>query len=203
MMKIVGFGLLGLFALMVLPSGEADQVNPMFYGTATMVLADPDGNAMLTQTVHNQITDEGETYIINQIMDTTTAVVAGDARVGAICIIENSDSVFGESAVSTTVNNLTDIGSHCKSTNDMSNASSLSVTDAEVFTSGTDFNAGETISGILICAKGGTGDADFQDCDSPTGTNVALAALDLTNVTVSGTDTITITYTFNIVTGSS
>jgi len=204
MLKVFGFGLLGLFVVMIFPTAITDGADPMFYGSVDMVLADPDGNILMTQTVHNQITDEGETYLINQVMDTTTAVVAADARVGAICIIENSDSVFGELATSTTVNNLDDLGgTHCKQTADMSNAASLSVTDAEVWTAGTDFTAGETISGILICAKGGSGDTDFQDCDTPTGTNVAFAALDLNNVTVTGTDTITITYTLNIVTGTS
>ncbi len=204
MLKVIGFGLLGLFVVMIFPSTITDGANPMFYGSAHMVLSDPDGNILMTQTVHNRITDEGETYMINQVMDTTTAAITADARVGAICIIENSDSVFAESAVSTTVNNLADLGgTHCKVTADMSNSASQSVTDAEVWTAGTDFNAGETISGILICAKGGSGDTNFQDCDTPTGTNVALAALDLNNVTVTGTDTITITYTFDITTAGS
>ena len=202
MMKIVGFGLLGLFALMVLPPTIADETNPMFYGTATMVLADPDGNPLLTQTVHNRITDEGENYIVRQVFDVGTAGNGDQDRVGAICIIENSDSVFSESATDATVNNLTPgAGNICHATLAMSNTGSTSDSEGEVFTAGTDFSAGETISGILICGKN-SDDNDFATCATPTN-SVALAAIDLANVTVSGTDTITITYTFDITTAGS
>lgn len=202
MLKIVGFGLLGLFALMVLPPTIADETNPMFYGTATMVLADPEGNPLLTQTVHNRITDQGEERIIDQVFDTADAAVTDNARAGAICIIENSDSVFSETATDTTVNNLGGGTNHCHATVDITDGgSSTAVTDAEVFTAGTDFTAGQTISGILVCLKN-AGDADFAECSTPV-TSAAIAALDLTNVTVSGTDTITITYTFDITTAGS
>ena len=61
MRKIAGFGLLGPAAPMVIPSGVSADVAPMiFYGTADVQLADADGNVKLVQTVHNQMTDEGE-----------------------------------------------------------------------------------------------------------------------------------------------
>ena len=202
MLKIVGCGLLGLFALMVLPPTIADETNPMFYGTATMVLADPSGNTLLTQTVHNLITDQGEERIIDQVFDTGDAAVTDNSRAGAICIIENSDAVFSESATDATVNNLSGGTNHCHVTADIiDGGSSTAVTEGEVFTAGTDFTAGQTISGILICLKNGD-DNDFAECSTP-GTSAAIAALDLANVTVSGTDTITITYTFDITTAGS
>jgi len=202
MLKIVGIGLLGLFALMVLPSGIATDGNPIFYGTANMVLADSDGNVLLTQTVHNRITDQGEDFIIDQVFDTADATSTTNTRIGAICIISNSDSVFSESATDTTVNNIAGGTNHCHQTTDMNDPSDSTVsTDATIFTSATDFTAGETISGILICAKNAA-DTDFAECSTPTA-SFALAALDLTNVTVSGTDTITITYTFDITTAGS
>lgn len=202
MMKIVGFGLLGLFALMVLPSGVADQVNPMFYGTANMILADSEGNILLTQTVHNDITDEGEEFIIDQIFDTSDTALAGDFRAGMICIIENSDNSFGEATTASLTNNLSSSGNTCHSDTDVDDGVQSQATLAPAaFTAGTDFDAGQTISGILICLKNGS-DADQVACDS--GANdVALAALDLANVTVSNTDTITITYTFDITTADS
>ena len=202
MMKIVGFSLLGLFALMVLPSGVADQANPMFYGTADMVLADSEGNILLTQTVHNQITDEGETFIVDQVFDTADTALTGDFRAGLVCIIENLDSSFSETTTSTLAPNLAGGGNTCHHDTDADDTVASQATLAPAaFTAGTDFTAGQTISGILICLKNGS-DADQAACDS--GTNdVALAALDLNNVTVSGTDTITITYTFDITTGSS
>jgi len=204
MLKVIGFGLLGLFVVMIFPSTITNEANPMFYGTASMVLADADGNILLTNTVHNQITDEGEEFIIDQVFDTGDAALTGDARVGAICISGAIDSAFSETTVATLATNLSDPGgTHCHVTNEITDAgASLAVTDAEVFTAGTDFGAGETISGILICVKGDQGDVNFQECNTASPA-IALAALDFVNATVSGTDTITITYTFNIVTDSS
>lgn len=199
-MKIVGFGLLGLFALMVLPSGVADQVNPMFYGTADMVLADSEGNVLLTQTVHNRITNEGETFIVDQVFDTDNPALTDSNRVGMICIIENLDSSFSETADSTLAHNLAGGGNTCHQDIDVARGTSTATLAPAAFTAGTDFTAGQTISGILICLK--NGDNDEAACNS--GTNkLALAALDLNNVTVSGTDTITITYTFDITTDNS
>lgn len=201
MLKIVGFGLLGLFALMVLPSGVSDQVNPMFYGTADMVLADSEGNVLLTQTVHNRITNEGETFIIDQVFDTADTVLIGSDRVGLVCIIENLDSSFSETATASLAPNLAGGGDTCHQVTDVNDGTqSKAILAPAAFTAGTDFTAGQTISGILICLK--NGDTDQTACDS--GANgVALAALDLANVTVSGTDTITITYTFDITTDNS
>jgi len=198
MLKVIGFGLLGLFIVMIFPSTITDGANPMFYGTADMVLSDPDGNVLMTQTVHNRITDQGETFIIDQVFDTATAAATDDIRVGAICIISNSDSVFSETAVDTTTNNIAGGTNHCHQTTSISTGTSTASTAATVFTAGTDFDAGETISGILICQKA-AGDGDFAECFTPN-PSVALAALDLNNVTVTGTDTITITYTFDITT---
>jgi len=200
MLKVIGFGLLGLFVVMIFPSTITDGANPMFYGTANMVLSDSNGNILMTQTVHNQITDEGEAFIIDQVFTTGDAAVTGDNRVGALCIVENSDSAFGEGTVAAITNNLGNpSGNHCHVTSTtIVDVGSTAVTEGEVFTAGTDFTAGETISGIVICKMDGT-TSDFNDCNTP-GTPVALAALDLNNVTVTGTDTITITYTFDITT---
>lgn len=201
MLKIVGFGLLGLFALMILPSGVSSDVNPMFYGTATMVLADPNGNTLMAQTVHNLITDQGEAFIIDQVFDTADGTSTTNTRIGAICIISNQDSVFSESATDTTTNNIAGGTNHCHQTTDITDAGSTAVTDPTIFTSGIDFNSGETISGILVCAKD-AGDGDFAECSTPAA-SFALAALDLNNVTATGSDTVTITYTFDISTNGS
>ena len=202
MLKVIGFGLLGLFVVMIFPSAITDVTNPMFYGTANMVLADPDGNILMTQTVHNRITDQGEAFIIDQVFTTGDTAVTGDNRVGSLCILSASDSVFSETATDTTTNNIAGGTDHCHTTSTtIVDVGSTAVTEGEVFTAGTDFNAGETISGILICKMDGT-TGDFAECNTPA-SSLALAALDLNNVTVTGTDTITITYTFDITTDGS
>ena len=203
MLKVIGFGLLGLFVLMIFPSTMTDvATEPMFYGTANIVLADSDGNALMKQTVHNRITDEGETFLINQVFDTATALAADNNRIGAICIYETSDSNIVEGTVNGLANGLTVVtGNICHATATMTNSGSISTTAAEVFTSGVDFTATETISAILICAKNGD-DNDFATCATPAGAAVAMAALIINNVTVSGSDTVTITYTFNVTTAT-
>jgi len=203
MLKIVGIGLLGLFALMVIPSGVADEVNPMFYGTANVILADPSGNVLMAQTVHNLITDEGETFIIDQVFDTGTTELQGTARVSAICIMGAADNAYSESAVNSLATGLTGTssGCHAASSGGIGNSGSIATVGPETFTAGTDFTAGEEISGILICA-GNAGAATFALCSTP-GAPVALAALSINNVTVSGTDTVTITSTFDITTDGS
>jgi len=202
MLKVIGSGLLGLFVLMIFPSTMTDvATEPMFYGTANIVLADSDGNALMKQTVHNRITDEGETYLIDQVFDTGAAQQTENSRIGAICIYETSDGNIVEGTVNGLANGLTVVGGDiCHQTLAMSNSAQTSVTDAEVFTSGVDFTSGETISAILICAKN-AGDVDFATCATP-GQATALAALIITNVTVTGSDTVTITYTFDITTAT-
>ncbi len=202
MLKIVGIGLLGLFALMVIPSGVADEVNPMFYGTANVILADPSGNVLMAQTVHNLITDEGETFLIDQVFDTGAPAVSGTQRVSAICIMGAADNAYSESTVDSLTIGLSGTTTSCHATvGGIDNTASIATVGPELFTAGTDFNAGGEISGILICA--GTGATEFASCSSPGGSAVALAALSINNVTVTGTDTVTITYTFDITTPSS
>jgi len=204
MLKVIGFGLLGLFVLMIFPSTITDVVTePMFYGTANIVVADSDGNALMKQTVHNRITDEGETYLIDQVFDTGAAQAADQNRIGAICIYETSDSNIVEGTVNGLANGLTVVsGDICHVTTAMSNSAQTSVSDGEIYTSGVDFTTGETISAILVCAKNGN-DLNFATCATPGAAAVALAALIITNVTLTGSDTITITYTFDITTGAS
>ena len=204
MLKVIGSGLLGLFVLMIFPSTMTDvATEPMFYGTANIVLADSDGNTLMKQTVHNRITDEGETYLIDQVFDTGAAQAADQNRIGAICIYETSDSNIVEGTVNGLANGLTVVsGDICHVTTAMSNSAQTSVSDGEIYTSGVDFTTGETISAILVCAKNGN-DLNFATCATPGAAAVALAALIITNVTLTGSDTITITYTFDITTGAS
>jgi len=205
MLKVIGFGMLGLFVFMIFPSTITDvATEPMFYGTANIVVADSDGNTLMKQTVHNRITDEGETYLIDQVFDTGAAQQVENSRIGALCIYETSDSNIVEGTVNTLANGLTDIsGDFCHVTTAMSNSGGISSTDAQLFTSGIDFAASETISAILICAKN-AGDSNFQNCsDGAGGSSTALAALIINNVTLTGSDTITITYNFDISTSGS
>ena len=200
MYKAIGIGLLGLFVLLVLPTNSNDEVNPMFYGTASMVLADPNGNELLTQTVHNLITDEGEQFIIDQVFDTGDVAITDDQRVGAICIIGGPDSIFSETATDALTSTITHSGPQCQQYTDVTDSDSTAKIGPVTFTTGTHVEAGAVISGILICAKH-DGDANFKSCSTPA-ESVAFAAINLANVTMAGTDTVSISYTFDITTPS-
>ena len=58
---------MGLFAFMVIPfETQAETNESIFFGSADIVVYDKLGNEMLTQTVHNRLTNEGENYILMQ-----------------------------------------------------------------------------------------------------------------------------------------
>ncbi len=93
--KLSATGLFAIFAMMVIPgsifgggaaadSTETGQIS--VYGMLDLVQKDASGNTLISQTVHNLITDEGETYLLNQAFDTATASVGDTVRMGAICV---------------------------------------------------------------------------------------------------------------------
>ena len=210
MMKIAGFGLLGLAALMVIPSGVSADVAPMiFYGTADVRLADADGNVKLTQTVHNQLTDEGEGFLVDQVFDTSDAASTGDLRASSICLLPDSLTDLDTANLETfdTVNTNTvghlmlGASNSCGSntSGDVATSGSTATIGPIEFEAGADFNAGQTVSGFAVCVNGG----NTTHCDATGSTNVTpeivLAMINISDVGLPNSgDTLTVTYTFDI-----
>lgn len=62
MLKFLGYGLIFLAVLMVVPVTISVQSDlPKMYGIATVVLKDSTGNILFENVIHNQVVDTGTT----------------------------------------------------------------------------------------------------------------------------------------------
>ena len=210
MMKIAGFALLGLAALMAVPSGAPAGAAPAMYGAAYVELADADGNVKMSQTVHNRVTDEGEEFFIDQIFDTGDAAKTGGTRVSAICLVSDSYTGYSESTTaqdqhdnqpSTNVGSVggtdpadrTFFRSVCAGSNIDDSAGSTVVMGPVRSVADTHVGSNQAIGGFVVCNGAGA-----RECDG-TGTGVAFAAIDINDIRLqSAGDSLTIYYTFDI-----
>jgi len=211
--KIASIGLLGIFVAMLTPSSTFDTAQSAeftLYGMLNMVQKDSMGNEVFSQTIHNQLTDQGEDYIIDQAFDTVgTALTAGD-RIGSICIGNITATLIDDPAErealdaddvsSGTPGQTLTLGATCIVDAVIDDSTtSTAVVGPLTFTSGTNLASTETINVIIICSGNSGADlSTFNECAG--GANdIAFAVVDTADVTLSGTDTIDITYTFDII----
>ena len=209
MLKIAGFGLLGLIAVMVIPSAVSTDTAPMMlYGTANVELANPDGDVVFAQTVHNRILDGGEAFIIDQVFDTSATARTNDDRVSTLCVVNASMSGFSGADDTTTNEGIiasevdtaapstasASSAAVCKDIADVDDDTASTAILAATYTSGTDVDTNVDIGGVAVCANGGG-----ATCAANTG--VALAAVNFAdqNMGASGS-TLTVTYTFDATT---
>ena len=200
--KIASIGLLAIFVAMVTPSSvyNISESTSEFavYGMAELVQADGNGNEIFTQSIHNRLTDEGENYLINQAFNTGNSPGDANHRVGAICITNidgDTDITESSTAASMGTSSLTQ-SIHCLVDSEVSDSTpSTAVIGPLVFTSGVNLGDGETISSIAICPyNAGTA---YDNCDDAADA-IAFAVVDTTELTLTGSDTVSITYTFDI-----
>ena len=61
MLKLLGFGLIFLAFIMILPTNNSNTQSdlPKMYGIATIVLKDSTGNILFENVIHNQVVDTG------------------------------------------------------------------------------------------------------------------------------------------------
>lgn len=195
MYKYIGVGLLGLFALMVMPF--QDQVGPQeftTYGIGTFVVHDAFGNEVMRHAVHNFVVDEGEIFINNQVFDDGTAPTTTN-EIGAICI--NGDVTAAEDMTAATLDaGTTNINTSTRCHNVLfvtTGGTAASV--AETFDT-TDANTSVAITSIGVCQKGST--AEFQNCVNAL-SHVLLASVVINpSVTLETGETVDIDYSFII-----
>jgi len=204
--KIASIGLLTVFVAMLTPSSVFESTNNtglLMYGMAEIVQKDSMGNEVFAQTIHNQLTDEGEDYIIDQVFDTGDTAITANQRIGAICITNIVDASIDsdaerEALVSTTLENSLGTVLHCIPDTDVDDdTTSTAIIASVTFTSGTNLTTGQTITAIGIC--GGNDGAVYDQCNDAAGTPGLFAVVNTADVTLSGTDTVDITYTFDII----
>ncbi len=215
--KLSATGLFAIFAMMVIPgsvfggaaaadSTETGQIS--VYGMMDLVQKDASGNTLLTQTVHNQLTTEGEGYLLNQVFDTSGTAVTDNARIGAICItgVVLADTDVAREAANAATMSASTLGldANCLVDADVTTTNTAAASTAVIgpleFIGGTQLTAGGTINSIAICnANAGT---DYALCNAPTN-GVAFAVVDTNEVTLPDGDTVEITYTFDVTSDSS
>jgi len=197
MYKYIGMGLFGLFIMMVLPSGmDTIQEQGKFYGAAHLLVKDAAGNELFSQTVHNQLLDTGENYINSQVF-TDGLVVADNAQMSAICVSDQNAVAETDTAASITAANGLTGGNHCHPADILTvNADGTVVLGPEVFTGNADIATGEIINSIAICSNN-AGLGDYTNCNDGA-SPLAFAAIVTSAVQLGDTETVDITYTFDL-----
>lgn len=199
-------GLLGLIAILVIPAGTQSMTNDGFnlYGQATMTYHDANGNEMLSQTVHNQLFDEGEDLLIANAFTGVTDIGTDATQIGAICLTTaTAAESYAESTSNTTFNTDHDAAEggaddeeNCKTDGSVDSTSQIATIGPLTFTAGTgtgnNLFAGSTVEAIGIC------DADSSDNDVRDCTTTLFAVVDTSDVTLASGETVDITYTFNL-----
>lgn len=185
-------------------------------GVATIVHQDGDGNVLSEQRVHNQLLDGGEDFILQQVF-TDGQTAADSAQIGAICLSADDTAIVeGLDATTFNTNHDADAGTTSTSTTSTIGAGDTRecLTDASVGSSAqvatvgpltftanntatsSNWKPGVTIKMIGICQ--GFSGANGASCTAP-----LFAAVDINDVTLDVDETLTVTYTFDMSSGTS
>jgi len=213
MLKLAAFGLLGFLVVLILPANVDEQTPSFLYGAATLVAYDAHGNEIFAQTVHNQLFDQGEDFLINQgFADLGGLAVVDAIQIGAIClsadivpsVLETDtntdfntahDNDDGAGATASTLNCVTD----GVSTGGVTSILQVVTIGPLTFTAQDDntgnWFAADTVTNIGIC-DAETGDNDVRGC----ATNL-FAVVDTSDVTLADNETVDVTYTFDLSSG--
>jgi len=205
MYKYLGFGLLSLVAILMIPAEDVESLSDAgMYGMAILTVRDSADNILFTNTVHNLIPDQATAQMLgNMFVDVGT--ITGDAeglQADGICLTNASD--FGADNTLTSTNFATDggtgsafntldgaAGNSCKTVTWTMTAQAATGTLTNFAAGGTNVPDGTTITGFAVCDLETVG-PDF--CD--TGSNI-VAAID-TSVTLGTGETVDITYVLNL-----
>jgi len=212
MLKLAAFGLLGFLVVLILPANADEQTPSFLYGAATLVAYDAHGNEIFAQTVHNQLFDAGEDFMIDQsFADIGGVATLDNIQIGAICLSADTTETTNEPDTAATFN--TDnvragdtVAENCitdgVSTGGVTKATQIVTIGPLTFTAGADVSTvqwvgGNTVTSIGICPAEST-DATVRDC-----TTTLFAVVDTSDVTLAASETVDVTYTFDISDNSS
>lgn len=200
----IGIALMAVFAVMVIPAQiSADDGRPTYYGMGTIVLNDAFGNEVFSQTIHNQVVNTGESFIIDQAFQDGTASVAEASAIASICVTEAASFAASETEAAAAFDTATTIGTgnECKEDTAVDDASQgTAVIGPLTFTTSNLDAVGETITGIGVCQATSANDNDFGACAT---NGILFAEVNTSDVTLNSGETVQITYTFDITSGSS
>ena len=174
---------------------DEDRAAIEFYGQADLTKYDSDGNPVFTQTIHNQVVNTGEVFILNAVFDDGATDVADAAQIGSICV--TSALTVSEAMTATsfdTANAITE--TNCKQAT-ASVAGSVATIGPLTFKEGVSGNVAtdDTIVGIGVCQGRTASDDDFNNCATA---GILFSVIDTDDVTLGDGETVAITYTFTL-----
>jgi len=210
MLKLAAFGLLGFLVLLILPANADEQTPSFLYGAATLVAYDAHGNEIFAQTIHNQLFDEGEDFLLDQgFADLGGVAVVDDTQIGAICLSADLVPSVLETDTNTIFNTDHDaddnvaaiLTTNCVTEPLVTSLNQVVTLGPLTFTAGTpdsalnNWFAGDTVTNIGIC------DAQLINNDVRGCTTNLFAVVDTSDVTLADTETVDVTYTFDLSSG--
>jgi len=207
MYKIAGVGLIGLFIFMILPANieltDTFLVDGTHYGAISLTVHDVNGNERFSQTIHNQLTNQGENFILNQTFTGDNGVLVDNQQIAVICVsdpnglLQVSDL---ETAATFTGNNTiaTDATHNCVQDESVDTDGGVATIGPLTFNATNTFGnvlAGDRIDGIGICQHNGSNSSAFSQCST---SGILFSVINTSNVTLAANEDIDITYTFDI-----
>jgi len=203
-LKLSGIGLVAITAVLLLPSSfSTEDTNKLnFWGIASLVTYDSEGNEVFAQQIHNRIVDTGEDLILDQVFQDAASDIDNNQQVATICAFENSSSpdvpvvsIQEEvTALQFDEDNAIVSDDRCIEDDVVVTTSGTAVIGALTFLGGTNVADGDTIHGIGIC-QAVDGNGTYRSCDVQ---GVLFAIIDTSDVTLNTGETVDITYTFDI-----
>ena len=219
MYKFIGLAMMGIFVMMIIPGNiDTTQNELVMYGMGNIVKYDASGNEVFQQSVHNQLTDQGEQVILGAIFADGNDAEADVTSFGAICVSSASEPASESlleahtAALFDTANTIINDGANL--TCQMNGSAAIVITGGQAivgpftFTEDADatpnVDVGDTISSIAICQQDSdvsqVAEIGFVDCELGTAAagGLMLATLAVTPTTLATGETVDITYTFDI-----
>jgi hypothetical protein len=200
----LGLGLLGLFAFMVIPfDTQAETNESVIHGYSDMIVYDEFGKEIITQTVHNRLTDQGETFLISSVFrdgnDDDSDI--DPERISSICLTNFDVSGVGETYDASTFDTDNTLGSNncLVDTSIDKSTQGKAMIGPLIFQAPANVGLGENVTGIGICRS--TSATSFTNCASFSGSDgpVLFAIVDTTDILDLQQDqTVSIRYTFDI-----
>ncbi|HLC24683.1 MAG TPA: hypothetical protein VJJ25_03535 [Nitrosopumilaceae archaeon] len=201
MLKFLGFGLIFLAFIMLLPANSNVQSDSLkMYGIATLVLRDSTGEMLFENVIHNLVVDSGTAYMLEQTFGDGSTEVSDADQVDTVCVTDalTPDGATDDAETAddfNTENNLTP--DNCIGNISFILLPNSATTGALTFEAGTHFPDGTEIGGIGVCGNGAQGLLP-DGCDTTAGQAPLLAVVDTTDVTVNSGETVDITYTLEL-----
>lgn len=201
---ITTIGLLSVLTLALIPGSISLSDDVKFYGAAEMILYDIQGEEKFRQTVHNQLVDDGETFLLTGVFADNSTAIIDALSIGTICVTDATLSILEvdtasdfQSSNSLDENTL----NNCVESTSVTYSSGIATLGALSFTAGNgtgNIPEGTTIAGIGVCQNTGSDHAGCSGAADGSGSGTLFAEVVTSSVTLADGESVDITYTFDI-----